>query len=758
MKNNNNGLTEALSSIGAIASAGFGLAAVVSGLGLPALALGALSGALATNAALSGKINLLQEDKNKMQEELARISKRLVKAEADLKSGLEERRKLSDRLEFYLEGSDPAILDLPVVRDRITFLQGEIRRLDSQLAKSNKDLAEAISKNQKLEAEASDYKRLIKETATKLSESSEELRVAKLDLERTEEEIDREIKLRVMMTINNECSKAVVRAVEEKVLELQQAHALIEQLKTKLQDDEMTFEELQKNTIPGIGQSFNQSLSARDSLLLEQSGTIELLQQKIAELEAPRLFPGVTYADNAGNQIIEHFSRYGVIFDALEASVIPGGYQLRFKCDRNSDQTKLSGEEFGKIINQRGLMGISTQPLTFKIDQLNFIVEVDTFYGGVPEVAKKSGHENAKSDYAIGLEKARTHTTKGFVPAKAEPTPHREEFIALGCFPADQFEEVVKKRFAARVFIGAGSTGFKSPVLEMVAIAVAKANQASIWLVNPVPGSPKDWFKIPGLILPGGDSVAKCASVIEKAHREFLSRRNNLPDAQERPFIVLAIDEANAIARECEEWGTMTKDFYQLSDHTRMAFVTAGQGINISNFSGGASKKATGNASKLMEEDYENTTRVFLGEKVNYWLNKKYQGAGKGNLLEKSAQLSALCRELNESEGKVNRPTMGEGKKVSPDAYRFALCVCPGFEPFFFQLPAFSSLSLDGLEFPAAAQVTSPNWGKTEKTNDQNLTCYHCGSTDLKSAKPYVDGTLRYRCNSCKHIVDSRKL
>ena len=120
-------------------------------------------------------------------------------------------------------------------------------------------------------------------------------------------------------------------------------------------------------------------MSEADSKLMQLAGQNELLQQKIAQLEAPQQFPGITYADSAGNRMINHFAQHGVLFDAHDASVIPGGFCLRFRVARNADKTKLSGEEFDKLTSQCGLMGISTQPIHFKLDPQNLMISVEVF-------------------------------------------------------------------------------------------------------------------------------------------------------------------------------------------------------------------------------------------------------------------------------------------------------------------------------------------------------------------------------------------
>ena len=274
--------------------------------------------------------------------------------------------------------------------------------------------------------------------------------------------------------------------------------------------------------------------------------------------------------------------------------------------------------------------------------------------------------------------------------------------------------------------------------------------------MNPIPGSEKDWFKIPGIIQPGTDANEKIVDVFEEFHAEFQSRRNNLPSVKGKDFLLLAVDEDNATAREYEQIGTFIKDMYQLSDHVNMGFVSAGQGNNVSGLSGGNAgkkskneeedgKKRTGNATRLMKEDFQNAVRVYTSEQAFSYLQVT-PSKNRAKMLEKLAELNQLCDHLNEQEGLKVRPAVGEAKKVSPNAYRVALAVSPACEPFFFQIPAYSDFSLEGLRFPAEARITSPHWQSKPVGSVDAQCCPHCKSTIVFLKKPYANGDLRFEC------------
>jgi len=118
-----------------------------------------------------------------------------------------------------------------------------------------------------------------------------------------------------------------------------------------------------------------------------------------------------------------------------------------------------------------------------------------------------------------------------------------------------------------------------------------------------------------------------------------------------------------------------------------------GQGGNVAGFSGGSKANSkTGNASKSMEEDFQNATQVFRAAAAKKWIEKYLKGAQMNSFLDRLTALNQLCAELNQVEGKSAYPTDPTSKKVSPDAYRVALVVSPReADPFFLQLPPYSN-------------------------------------------------------------------
>ena len=155
-----------------------------------------------------------------------------------------------------------------------------------------------------------------------------------------------------------------------------------------------------------------------------------------------------------------------------------------------------------------------------------------------------------------------------------------------------------------------------------------------------------------------------------------------------------------------------------------------------------------------MKEDFQNAVRIYTSEQAYAYLQAT-PFKNRVELLEKLTQLNELCEQLNQEEGLMSRPAVGQAKKVSPEAYRIAFVVSPACEPFFIQLPAYSSLSLEGLRFPAEARVTSPHWKEATKP-DTAVTqcCTHCGSTIVHLKKPYANGDLRYECGkaACRKV------
>ncbi|MBD2092375.1 hypothetical protein H6F67_21225 [Microcoleus sp. FACHB-1515] len=553
----------------------------------------------------------------------------------------------------------------------------------------------------------------------------------------------------------------LVQAVDRLTAEVEQLTAENEKLIEENKQAGRDFYAIEHEALPKIQHTYETDLKDWESQVNRSLDDLRAAnvqqQQQIAQLEAPRLFRGGTSIDDVGNRIIKHFGEAGVIFDAIESVMFPGGWRLKFKVDRNADSTRLAQSELDKHREHLGLWGLSQRPLDFVLDTRNFIVSVDLF--SAPDSGRARPASAASS---AGVPTAIAPPASG--EAAIAPAPHADRFQELGCYSAAEFESVVRLKFVPRVRVVAGSTGGKSPLLELITCAIARSQGGEIWLINPIPGSPKDWFHIPGVIAPGCNGIEAAIAWLGKAHQEFEQRRNDLPGAAEKHFITVMVDEINAIARDYAELGTVMKDFYQLSDHTKMGFLTAGQGGNVSGVSGGSKATAkTGNAAKLMEEDFQNATQVFTAAAAKTWIKKQLKGVEATPYLDRLSALNRLCEELNEAENKSAYPRDPATKKVSPDAYRIALVVSPReAEPFFIQLPPYSSYRdrMAGISYPKNAIVTAPQAHQVElgllassNSLPDDFTCVHCGHHSKRRKGTYADGTPKYVCSSCSRAT-----
>jgi predicted RNA-binding Zn-ribbon protein involved in translation (DUF1610 family) len=194
-----------------------------------------------------------------------------------------------------------------------------------------------------------------------------------------------------------------------------------------------------------------------------------------------------------------------------------------------------------------------------------------------------------------------------------------------------------------------------------------------------------------------------------------------------------------------------------------MGFLTAGQGVNVSGVSGGSkSSSKTGNASKLMAEDFQNATQVFMADAATTWIEKHLKGTQMNTFLDRLSALNALCIELNQVEGKSVAPPDPQVKKVSPDAYRIALVVSPReTNPFFIQLPPYSSYvgQLIDVDYPEGAIVTAPTANQValgllaSKDSKPNSACIHCGNASFRRKGTYkATGKLKYVCSQCGRV------
>ncbi|HAG80477.1 MAG TPA: hypothetical protein DCL61_04725 [Cyanobacteria bacterium UBA12227] len=742
MKPNENGFDaqgfiDMASATGIVTGLGVAAAGVITGGVFPALIGGVIVGTGGTLLAANSKLGLLREEKQKALQELAVANQKYRELEGKLADLEKVRQQLSDRLEFYLEGSSPKLLDIPIVRARIVDLMRQISGLDAQLAAANKEILDLNNQMVLLTSENRELRTQLEQTSAKYlaeSEAHQELiqEYSRLELivERTATEIDREVQLRVLNSLQDYSREAVAKAIESKILELQQAQEIIKKLQAELTDDQQTLSDIKENVVPAIRQKFDGEVNARDQMMMRLSGQVKILEGEIEQLKCPRLFRGNTTPDNTGNQIIRHFAAYGIVLDALESIRIPGGFKVRFKVDRNEDFRLISEQEFDKRTGETGLFGLSTKPLDFQLDRSNFILSVDILTGF--------------GDASKG-NKTATKTI--------EPTLVATRFHDLNCHSADEWEDVVRAKFCARIWVIAASQGGKSPLLELAASAIAKVHGGQLILINPIPGSQKDWFHVPGLIQPGCDGIAEAIKHLEDFYQEFKHRRDNLNELTEKPFITIVVDEINAISRQWDDIGCFMKDFWQLSDHTKMSLCLSGQASSVSAFSGDAKVKG---ANKLRREDYQNSTRIFTSEAAKEYL--KNEARNGYDMLNNLIKLEKLCEELNAQAGLIARPEMGS-KKVSPDAYRVALIVSPGHEPFFCQIPPYGFYrdNLDAVAFPDGAKVTSPHLLGSETVAQSAISCHYCGSSKVEKNGNYKDGTQRYRCRDCGKTIDPRK-
>lgn len=788
---NINEFKKIFSAIGILGFSGAGIASLFTA-GIAPLAWGSaaffLAGASGVNFLATDKIDLLEEQNQEIEAQLAELRLKCDRVTADrddYKQRLELEvtafkircKELQDGIEYWSDGKHPAIMELPPVKKLLELLKAKLLSTSERLEAT---LAEIIA--------VRDENKILTKRVTELEETNDEidseLASKLLELAQLKTNFDYKLRDELHKQLQPYCTQAVAVALEKKFIETDKLKQAIAMLQEDIGSYQSVMDSLEKSTLPDIEKTYQTEMSEADSKLMQLSGQNQLLQQKINQLELPRHFPGFTNASNIGNHIIDHFAAHGVIFDAHTASVIAGGYSLKFWYYRTADTTKISAEEFGKIRSQVGLHGLSHKELEFKIDFLNLIVEVEVFTNPDDVRPGHGSNRNRTSDNSSLSTSGGLLTTKldgvgkranksgqaiqGSQVRIEQPDIHRQKFVDLGCFPSDQFLEVLKTLCVPRIRICAGSEGGKSPLEELFGLAIGKLYNADVWLVNCLPGSVKDWFKIPNTIKPAkkkdiesGHAIPvmeQVAEVLNLVHQEFLERYNDLPSVKDKPFLLLILDEENVVARDYEGLGALKKDFYQRASHNKCGIITGGQGKNVSATSGGVSKKGTGNANKLMEEDFQNTTQVFTNQMAKAYIKKDLE-VNKQETMQRLMELNSLCEELNKLEGRIATPKMGDEQKVSPDAYRIAMIISPkADEPIFIQIPPYSSMDLEGMNFPEGSMVTSPHWLKlaakkiTDTDNVLNAfdACPKCLSTDLLPIKPYADSTPRFECRSCR--------
>lgn len=785
-----NELAKLASAIGSIGFGSVGLAAVFGGLGIPAAAIGGvalgagfLSGATLINWGSRDEIGLLKDEKLELAVQLENAGDRLRILELELREEIKviaaDRDKFKTELErvtsdlmarckeleagikYWEDGHHPRILDSPQVKTLIDLLKSKLAENTDKLDRALVELASQKQVNQSLVATIDEL-----EEANELLDSK--LANTLLELDKLKSNFDFKLRLQVQEEIRPRLQQAVMQTAEAKLKEITDLRKAVAIYKEELGNKEKLMELLEREQLPEIEQAYNQELSARDSQLLQLAGENAILKDKIAQYERPRKFPGMTYADSAGNQVIDHFFQYGVTFDAHSTQIQPGGFRLKFWVDRNQSDIKLSTEEFNKIINQRGLMGISNQPIKFDMDRNNFLVWVDVFPGLDPSPALAQDLHRTRTNEDLSTVNgafvkskiARTKTVEAS-EEKAQggliQDTHRQKFVDLGCYPKDQFWQLIAEFFSERFRVVAGSTGGKSPLLEMICLAIAKRfaktrkNGSVVFFPNPIPGGDKDYFLTPSIVQSGDGGFERVAECLSELLAEVLSRCGNLADSDNWPFIMLMLDEANMIARYNDHQGELIKNVLQAGSHAYVGLGCSGQGLEITGWSGKSKKPAN----MLRANDFVvGATQVWIDEAALIWINKAFTGQQREDLVKQYNELTKLCSDLNKLEGLQAKPLTGGKRKVDKNAYRFAFVTRPAGDPFFFQIPDYGCESIDGLEFPDGAAVTSKfvKNGKVVETQPEEVAadpfeaCSHCLSTDYKKAGTYADGRIRYRC------------
>lgn len=789
-----NEIAKIASAIGSVGFGGVGLAAVLGAIPLAPIAVGGvtlaagfLSGASLVNWGARDEIGLLKDQKLELGAELEIAKNKLtiieqellgqlaeVKAERDKHLAELERTRtevkaevmrLQQAIKYWEDGKNPDILEVPPVKQLLDTLRNKLAENTQKLDQTLAELAHQTEVNKQLVV-------TIDELEAANESLDEQLAKTLLDLDKLKENFNYKLEVELNKAIAPKLSQAVERAIGGKLAEIANLKKAIGMLQQELDNKEQVMQLLEREKLPEIESAYNSELNERDQALLRLSGENELLKRQIAKYQEPKHFAGYTYPDQVGNKIIDHFHSHGVIFDAHSTDLVVDGYTVKFKIDRNPDQTKLSTEEINKLTNQVGLMGLSRKELKFELHPNDFLISVN-IYPGSFESPRLGSDLVAKSDRTLStvngnfsdnltvLKTAKTQTARAkSCPSPATADKHRERFVELNCYTKDQFPELVKRKIKERARIIAGSAGGKSPLNEIYSLTTAKMfaqtrkNGAIVFFPNPLPGGDKDWFITPSIVKSGEGGVEKVAECLEELLEEVLRRCASGAESDEWPYIHLMLDEGNMIARYFPRQGELIKQILQAGSHAYVGLGASGQGLEITGWSGGSGSPAN----VLRANDFlVGASHILIDEAATLWINKHFNGEQREDLLAQYYKLADLCEELNELEGLTNKPNTGDERIVSPNAYRFAFCTVPAGQPFFFQIPEYGSVSIEGLSFPEGAEITSRYHKGTQdkivEVCDRDIdqafgACPRCLGTNYTKRKPYADGKPRYECRN----------
>jgi len=352
----------------------------------------------------------------------------------------------------------------------------------------------------------------------------------------------------------------------------------------------------------------------------------------LREYERGLRFPGTNKAQDAANRIIDFLERDNIKLDAVWCERVnpadPGLYRVWVR------------ERINPALLRAYLCNKSFEPHNPRLQCVAGVID--------PVEIKLDGDRQM---YVMDL--------------RIDPKPvKRKEAVAPAYLrPVSDFPEIVEQIFSvpsSRIMGGTG--GGKSSVVRLILAEKLDNDELILRLHDPLDGSPEDRWNLPK------------SSTSHEADRDALKalnrdRNHRLTTHQSTPLRLDIFDEIDNTTKPNKSAKEAVLEFSRDARHCGMRATFIGQYPNV--------KKAGYEWGEM-----DNFACVYLNDgAVHPIKNSPRLEAFRTELLGQYKDISKYCTTKNrELEISIK----------SPVAHRFALAVIPGFDPFWFELPAFT--------------------------------------------------------------------
>jgi hypothetical protein len=455
-----------------------------------------------------------------------------------------------------------------------------------------------------------------------------------------------------------------------------------------------------------IAESMESQVTQDEEFFLRLRMKVKELEEKVSRLSKPLEYRPATRQDmKVSNIFTRYFEALGVILDRAGSDY--EGYQatLWFFTDRN--QRLIMVDELNEHSDRLQALSHTLNSPQFKLDPESGLVSVSVALSKKPKADSKD--------------------------------------IDRLWIPASQFEQTVKGW--SRVRLTGGSESGKSPTAENLAVAILKHRPGVPKLYNPQHDSVKNYWTLPTVGTSHKDSENGIASLAKQ-----VDTRANGEESRDT-FELSVFDEVDSTMSHTKGKkaviGGNVNFIIKQASHQNLGAIFIGQNANVSEYPG------------MDRSDWNSAVNVHIGANAYDAItnSNRFTHDEQSKLKQTADRITEFCNLKNDELGL---------EKTDPQTYRFALVIEPNKKPYFIELPAFGTYTLDQLQqrqelAPAVVSVAPDSPDKTLeplKTRNPNGAaiepqsgyvgsgCPGCNSTNRKKDGKY-QGRQRYHCKDC---------